>query len=297
MRSSTLIPKPNHFDYHKCLQVLGDNDFECLHFKENGTIVKALSKGGHPFAFRISEENEGLKLDLLNGRSNYLAVAIFYVREWFDMDRDLKPFYGLLNENPKLSFLLEHFEGLRLMGIPDLFEALCWSILGQQINLSFAAKLKRRLVENYGERLEVEGKIHYLFPRPEALAPLDPEALRPLQISQRKAEYLIGISRLFLEGKISKQHLEGIGDAEAVQETLLKIRGIGLWTANYVMMKSLLLPNAIPYGDSGLNSALYRLELTNKRPTKEEVDAIFEPFDGWKSYLTRYLWRSLSLNT
>src|SRR6185437_15663346 len=73
-----------------------------------------------------------------------------YLTEWFDMDTDLGPFYGLAAEDPLLKPLAERFRGLRNIGIPDLFEALCWGILGQQINLAFAYTLKKRFVETFG---------------------------------------------------------------------------------------------------------------------------------------------------
>ena len=294
MNPITFIPKPPHFDYDKCLLVLGDNDFECLHYKSEGAIMKALEYRGHPFVFKVSDEKENLKLEILDGKKAHLAMAISYVREWFDLDKDLTPFYHLLKADQDFDHLAEQFYGLRLMGIPDLFETMCWSILGQQINLSFASKLKRRLVENYGEQVEVDEKKYYLFPRPVVISHLEVDELKPFQISQRKAEYIIGVARLFAEGKLSKSQLEGLKDPQAIQEELTKIRGIGLWTANYAMMKCLHLPNSIPYGDSGLNAALFKLKGTDKRPSKEVVDEIFAPFEGWKSYLTRYLWRSLS---
>ncbi len=287
--------KPAHFDYPKCLAVLGDNDFECLHHKEDDVITKALLSEKGPFLFQLQEKDDYLVIDLLKGEEQHLTTAAAYVKEWFDLERDLSPFYEKLEADPDFAFMAREFKGLRLMGIPSLFEAMCWSILGQQINVAFAAKLKRRLVENFGQGVEAGGQTFWLFPEPEVVAELDVEQLRPFQISQRKAEYLIGLARLFAEGQISKSQLEALGEAEAVLKALTSIRGIGLWSANYAMMKSLHLPNSIPYGDTGLSSALHQLKGTERYPSKAVIDEIFTPFEGWKAYLTRYLWRSLSI--
>ncbi|WP_025696071.1 DNA-3-methyladenine glycosylase family protein, partial [Paenibacillus forsythiae] len=92
-----------------------------------------------------------------------------YVRDWFDLDRDLRPFYKLAAGDPLLGPLTERFRGLRIVGIPDLFEALCWAILGQQVNLAFAYKLKARLAEGYGESILRSGRRYHLFPAPERL--------------------------------------------------------------------------------------------------------------------------------
>lgn len=61
------------------------------------------------------------------------------------------------------------------MGIPDLFEAIAWGILGQQINLTYAYTLKRRLVEKFGTSVEYEGKRFWLFPTPDVIANLTVE--------------------------------------------------------------------------------------------------------------------------
>lgn len=294
MITSTTLTKPPYFNYGLCLMVLGDNDFECLHFKKERTLTKALEKDGKKLVFRLSEEGRDVKIELLEGEAAQLPVAVDYVKEWFDLERDLSPFYRLLRKDEDLAHLADEYSGLRLMGIPDLFEALCYSILGQQINVTFTAKLKRRLVENFGSRVEADGQSYLLFPRPETIAGLEVEQLRPFQISQRKAEYIIGVARLFAEGKMSKAQLLELEEPEAVLKALTDVRGIGLWTANYAMMKSLQLPNSVPYGDTGLNSALHQYKNTSRRPSREEIDAVFDQFEGWKAYLTRYLWRSLA---
>ena len=55
---------------------------------------------------------------------------------------------------------IEQYYGLRTLGIPDLFEALSWGIIGQQINLTYAYTLKRRLVEQFGSYVEWDGRKH-----------------------------------------------------------------------------------------------------------------------------------------
>ena len=76
------------------------------------------------------------------------------------------------------------------MVIPDLFEALYWSIIGQQINLIFAYKLKRIFTEVYGTKLTFEGINYHLFSKPEIVANIKVEDLLPFQFSNRKAEYI-----------------------------------------------------------------------------------------------------------
>jgi DNA-3-methyladenine glycosylase II len=75
---------------------------------------------------------------------------------------------------------------------------------------------------------------------------------------------------------------------------LKEIRGVGDWTANYVLMKSLGRTDCITYGDTGLQSAVSSILELDRKPTREEIIRFFEPFAGWESYLNIYLWRTLS---
>lgn len=223
-----------------------------------------------------------------------LEQAEAFIVEWFDLDRELQPFYQLLSEHSLLPFMSREFFGLRLMGIPDLFEALCWCIIGQQINLAFAHRLKRKLVENYGTSINYYSRPYYFFPEPELLAGLNVRDLKALQFSRQKAEYVIGIAKEFAEGSLSKASLRNRVNRSQMLKRLIEIRGVGEWTANYVLMKSLKRMDCIPYGDSGLNNALSSILGLDKKPTRTEVETFFEPFAGWESYLVIYLWRTLS---
>jgi DNA-3-methyladenine glycosylase II len=207
------------------------------------------------------------------------------------MDRSIQPFYDLLNQDARLAYMTDAFGGLRLVGICDLFEAICWCIIGQQINLSFAYKLKRRLVEEYGECIEFDNHAYHIFPSAEVLANADIVGMRAMQFSEKKAEYIIGIANAFISGAISENIITALPDFGSQQKALVSHKGIGIWTANYALMKSLRVPNAIPHGDVGL---LNGHGIIADRTEKEKIDAFFSGFAGWESYLTFYLWRSLS---
>src|SRR5699024_170918 len=167
-------------------------------------------------------------------------------------------------------------------------------VIGQQINLTFAHRLKRRLVETYGTTLKYDSQKHYFFPKPRILADITVEELKKMQFSRRKAEYIIGIARQFLDGKLSKTAITKLPDSKQMLARLKNIRGVGPWTANYVLMKSFQRPNCITYGDTGLRSAVSSVLGLDRKPTEGEVNSFFTPFSGWESYLNIYLWRMLN---
>ena len=290
------IVKPAIFSFRECLWFLDRGYDDCLFRISNGGLTKLIRLGSEPVLFRIQDAGNCLQVEILQGNITEAQVQELrdYIMEWFDMHQDLSPFYALLQKDRMLQYMPKDFEGLRLISIADLFEALCWSIIGQQINLTFAYKLKRRLVEAYGTAIEHEGHVYHLFPSPQKLASISVDDLRPMQYSQSKAKYLIGIAQAFAGNQLSKEMLMALPDFHSKQQALTAHKGIGIWTANYALMKTLRLAEAIPYGDVGLLKALETHNIIKERTESEKIDRLFKKYKGWETYLVFYLWRSLA---
>ena len=292
-----LIAIPALFSFEECLWFLNRNYDDCLHVIDKGTITKAIPFGGELYLIRIFQTGNFLEVNVLKGEitiesKNFL---VNYVTEWFDLDRNVQPFYDLLSKDSRLAYMTEEYKGLRLLGIADLFEAICWCIIGQQINLTFAYKVKRRLIEKYGKRIEYHGESFFIFPDSDILAAVDAEELRAMQFSQQKIDYVIGTAKAFSSGILSKKMIEELPDFASRKKALTAQKGIGAWTANYVLMKSLKEPECIPHGDIGLLNALANHNIISQRSELDKIAAFFETFKGWESYLVFYLWRSLTI--
>jgi DNA-3-methyladenine glycosylase II len=268
---------------------------EVLHECAEASITKLLPIDGHPVLFSICCQNKShLQVRVLNFpvTPEREAALTKYIREWLDLDTDLKPFYRLAAKDKVLASLVKKFYGYRIVGQPDLFESLVWAVLGQQINLGFAYTLKQRFVEHFGTRISFGDKIWHLFPEPTVVASLKDSDLLPLQFSRQKSDYIIGLGKAFAEGTISREAIGSLSFEEAKIE-LMKIRGIGNWTANYVLMKTFRYPNAFPLEDAGLHNAIRNNWKMDRKPTLEEVKKIFRKYKGWEAYATLYLWKSL----
>jgi DNA-3-methyladenine glycosylase II len=290
------IEKPAFFSFQECLWFLDRGYDDCLFHIRAGKLTKLIQFGNEPVLFRVSDAGDFLAVEILKGNltADQVPQLRAYIMEWFDMHNDLSPFYSLLQKDKKLQYMHQDFQGLRLISIADLFEALCWSIIGQQINLNFAYKLKRKLVEAFGTAFLFEDHTYHLFPSPEKLATLSVEDLRPMQYSQSKAKYLIGIARAFADNLLSREMIAALPDFLSKQQALTAHKGIGIWTANYVLMKTLRVPEAIPYGDVGLLKALESHNIIKERSESEKIDRFFKKYKGWETYLVFYLWRSLA---
>lgn len=287
-------PKPFHFA--QTLRYLTRSPHECMFHVEHDKIYRLLNVEGQSVIVEISGDDNALTVRLVKhgAMTAAMQVAIVrYVRDWFDFDRDLKPFYAQVAQCPLLGPLARQYAGLRIIGVPDLFEALCWAISGQQINLAFAYTLKRRLVESFGAQETWNQRSYWLFPTAKTVSQLDVRDLTALQFTQRKAEYLLEIAAQIRDGALSKDGLLALGDFKKAEQRLLQIRGIGPWTANYVMMRCLRNPAAFPVADVGLQNAVKARLGTDEKPTPETLQILARAWSGWEAYATFYLWQSL----
>lgn len=288
------IKAPREFSYEYSLMFLTRSPKELLHSVNDRTVRKLIKVNNEFTLFTVSESNNNLVVQILNEGTSPLVKAYVrnYVTEWFDLDTDLTPFYALAKKDDVLKPIVKKFHGYRIMGQPDLFESLIWAVLGQQINVQFAYSIKQRFVEKYGERYEHDGHTYYLFPTPERVSVIDPGELVPLQFSRQKSQYTIGIARAFVDKHVSREMFHGRPLIEAKEE-LMKLKGIGNWTANYALMRTFHYPDAFPLEDVALHKAL-RIQMNmRKKPTLDRVQKIFKRYKGWEAYATLYLWRSL----
>lgn len=290
------IQVPNEFRLSANVDYMLRSKNECMYKIVDRKVRKAIPIGDEYEVIELSEENNGeLTLRLLShARHSERAYneAIAYVEEWFDLKRNLAPFYELATRDLLLNQVIDKCYGLRILGIHELYEALCWAILGQQINLTFAYTLKRRFVEAFGRSIECDGHVYWIFPKPEAVSTLKVDELFKLKISRKKCEYLINIAKLICEGELSKQSLLEANSIEEAEKILVNIRGIGPWTANYVLMRCLRFPSAFPIDDVGLHNAIKFLTGSEKKPSKEEIKAYASNWRNWEAYATFYLWRA-----
>lgn len=199
-----------------------------------------------------------------------------------------------------LDTIAQHFEGTDLeqlfidhAGTPlirsfSLYGTLMKNIIHQQLNLAFSHVLTMRFVESFGSQQDGVWK----YPNPEIIAALEVEELRKLQFSGRKAEYVIGLSRSIVEGKLVLEKFSEMDDEEVTREMVVH-RGIGPWTAQNFLMFGLGRPNLFPLADIGLQNALKHLWKLDRKPTAEEMQVHFPSWSPYLSYAALYLWRSI----
>ena len=283
------------FSFSECLLFLNRSELEILHLIADGSLYKIVQIGEKNVLIRIKETQSSLIVDFPSNDFPWknCRKVVQHVEEWLGLNNDIIGFYSMAKKDPLLRPLIEKYAGLRIIGIPDLFEALVWAVIGQQINLRFAYTLKKRLVERYGESLEFEGITYWTFPTLDKVVSLNIEDFKAMQFTSRKAETILEIAHAMKNGELSKDSLLLEDNAQNIYSKLTSIKGVGPWTAEYVMMKCFDIANAFPISDVGLHNALTNQMGLSQKPTLTDIKEMAEAWEGWKAYATFYLWRSL----
>ncbi len=214
------------------------------------------------------------------------AEAESVARRIVDAETNLGEFYRLIRRDRHLARLADAFRGLKIFRSPSLYESLVCSVLEQQVNFNFAGQVKAALVARYGTGIEFQGASYPAFPRPERLTCAPLEELRGLKISGQKAACIRGLSAAAAAGAFAWD-----GRTPAVTE-LLAHKGIGPWTANYVLIRVFGARHALPAQDIGLLKAARRHLRLRGRVTPARLERRLRPFAGWRGYITWYLWHT-----
>jgi len=213
--------------------------------------------------------------------------------EWIlQTNVDLEPFYRMADADPFLKPLTTAHRGFHVPQGPSVFEGLVSAILGQQISGQVARTLRALLMESYGESLTVDGVTYYAFPRPEALAAAGVEGLRDKKNSGRKSEYIAGIAEKLAAGDIDLEGLYNKSDDEVI-ETLTALRGVGIWTAHWLLVRTLGRPNGFPHGDLALQKTLGDVVNGGVRMTGEEALEYSLRWSPYRTYVTTYIFGAI----
>ncbi len=196
---------------------------------------------------------------------------------------DLQDFYRLARKNAKLNTLANDFTGLKPPCYPSVFEALVNAFACQQLSLNVGITLLNRLSESYGASIRYRGELVHAFPAPEDLAGAKPDALRKLGFSYNKAHAITALARSVLDNEVDLEGLAGMNDREAVDE-LRKIRGVGRWSAEYVLLRGLRRLTVFPGDDVGAQNNLQRFLSLKNKPDYETIKRImlrWKPYSGF----------------
>ena len=224
--------------------------------------------------------------------SDNVEVATDKVAWILGVGQELEPFYASAQGDPAMAAITQRFHGLHMPHTASVFEALVLAILGQQIATNVARIIRTLLIETYGPRQTIDGETYYAFPRPETLAALRVEDLRGMKLSQRKAEYVHGIACTALD---DPEFIEGLHhlDDEAVVRQITSLRGVGNWTAQWLLIRALGRPDALPLGDLALRRVVSRLYFQDEPLNDTQVEEFCRRWSPYRTYATTYMFTAM----
>lgn len=181
--------------------------------------------------------------------------------------------------DPLLASVISDNEGPGLSSKGDMFLTLASSIVSQQISTAAAKTVWARFERLVGDV------------RSDTVLSANHEQLRQCGLSGRKAEYILGIAEAWESGYGDKEW-DSMSD-EDVMASLTGLRGVGEWTAEMIMIFTLLRPDVFPVGDVGVVRAIERLYSGGRDMSKQEILERSEKWRPWRTVATWYLWRSI----
>ena len=241
----------------------------------SGAAEVAVSQVGPPDAPQLRVSVAGHTL----GRAERAVVAATLER-LLGLHIDLEAFYRFAAHQPRLGPLARRFRGMKPPRLATVFEAAINAMACQQVTLTLGIRLLNRLAATCGTSIPTGDETVYAFPHPLDLARLSPEELRGLGFSRQKGKAMIELARAISEGNLDLEGLAGLPDEEAVAR-LCQLRGVGRWTAEYVLLRGLGRIHVFPGDDVGARNNLQRwLHL------KEDLDyaAVRQTLARWQPY-------------
>jgi 3-methyladenine DNA glycosylase/8-oxoguanine DNA glycosylase len=200
------------------------------------------------------------------------------MRRALGIDVDLREFYERFRFDPLIGPSVRGNPGLRPAGRPDPFEALCWAICEQLIELERAAAIQRRLVWRLGRQCPLSGMRD--APTAAVLASQSPGRLASFDLSEARATTLVRAAREVASGRAQ---LDG-PDVERGWERLRRIKGIGSWTLQMLALTGQGRLDQLPAADLAYLKLVGRMRSggdPRARATEDEVMDLFAPYGPW----------------
>ena len=276
------------FRGHYGTEIFQDGIFRrLLDLGDNRLCLASAFSRGTVESPRLQVELTGAALD-----EDIVVEACRQVSWILGIDQDLAPFYGMALQEPTLATLVRGMKGLHVPHTTSVYEALILAILGQQVNSHVARLLCNLLIQTFGPSAQVAGVTYHAFPRPEALVAAGVDGLRSIKFSARKAQYILDIAGRVTSGELDLEGLHTRSD-EDVTHTLTGIRGVGLWTAQWLLIHALGRTDGFPHNDLALQRTLGILLKGGTPLRPEEALECSRRWSPFRSYVTTYLFAAI----
>ncbi len=213
------------------------------------------------------------------------ATVTDRIRFFLSLDDNLQPFYAIGHADPHFAPVIERLYGLHQPKFLTPFEIACWAILGQRVPMPIAHRVKLALVERWGTRITLPAGTYRAFPEPAQLAAADPADLAAVVRNERKVESLRAVVQFFRE--VDERWLRAGDDAE-VAARLRGIKGVGEWSAHFILVRGLGRMERVSTVDVELAKAAAKLYNAGQPLAPAEMQRIFDRYGAAQGYWAYY---------
>ncbi len=250
----------------------------------DGPYRRTIAVDGRHASLTVAPGGDGLVATIVGLDPSSASTVGVRLRRLFDCDADPGTIADRLGRDPDLARLVAARPGLRLPGAWDPFETGCRAILGQQVSVAAAIRLAGKLVAAFGTPFSggPDRALTHVFPVPDDLSEAD--VALALNMPRARGAAIRALAQAALADPDLFAPAETL---EAAVSRFTAIRGIGPWTAQYIAMRALKLPDALPVGDVGLLRALDR---GTGRPSAAALLLRAEGWRPFRAYAAQHLW-------
>ncbi len=239
-----------------------------------GWLVVTQVRGGH-----------ALDLEISHSLAPVIGTVIARVKRLFDLCAVPDAVAAQLSQDAELAKCVRRNPGLRAPGAFDGFEIAVRAILGQQVSVRAATTVCGRLIDALGSPIATPfADLQRLSPDARRIAQIDASAIAALGIVGARAASIVRLAQAAADGVLQ---LTAAADADTEIDKLLKLPGIGPWTAQYIAMRALHWPDAFPSGDLVLRRAA--------NCSEKQLLARAENWRPWRAYAAHHLWQSIGV--
>jgi AraC family transcriptional regulator of adaptative response / DNA-3-methyladenine glycosylase II len=274
------------YDWDRMLGFLRDRAIPGVETVGDGRYARIVHLGGKTGTIEVRFAGR-LALTVSPELMPVLMPLVARVRRMFDLDARPDQIAAALGRDKLLAPMLKRRPGLRVPGAIDPFEAAVRALLGQQVSVAAATTLAGRFAAQLGTPFDASatlGTAGFRFPTPREVVAAGPERIGKLGLPRTRATAIHTLAGAIARGDVV---LDGSRALDTFVSELVELPGIGPWTAHYLAMRALHLPDAFPAADLGVQKAL-------GMSGAKAAEARAEAWRPYRAYAVLHLWSHLS---
>ncbi len=257
---------------------------------EGRVLVKGFVWHGAPAVLQVDFEDRSARVEVQLGSAlgNGDAEALTGLcQSLLGLTQPVEAFETAHGEHPDVGRLIRARPGLRVAQAATPFEAAIWAVIGQQISVSAAIAVRRKLIRAAG--LCHPAGVH-AFPDADSLAAMDEASLRGAGVSRTKADTIRALSEGVIRGELPLGVGAELADVDDLRGRLRAIRGVGPWTVNYTLLRGFAWLDGAMEGDLGVRRSLQSLLGRQQQPGERETGHWLAQFSPWRAIVAAHLW-------